>query len=171
MKIKYAVLLGIIIIAACAVIGCGGGTAQAARDGDTVYVHYTGTLDDGSVFDSSRERGPLEFVLGAGNMISGFENAVRGMKVGDSKTVTLAPGEAYGEYREDLVMTFSREKMPEGMEVELGQQLTLQSNTGVFITATVIDISEENITVDANHRLAGKTLTFEIELMKIKSAQ
>jgi peptidylprolyl isomerase len=171
MKKRFLFLLCIIVIIIPLITGCGGNEAAIAEDGDTVAVHYTGTLNDGSQFDSSVGGEPLEFVLGAGNMISGFEDAIRGMKVGETKTVTLSPDEAYGQHRDDLIISISRENIPEGMEIEPGQQLQLQTESGSMITATVIEITEESITLDANHRLAGKELTFEIELVKVERAE
>jgi len=153
------------------IIGCTGeGVEQMAEDGDSVSVHYTGTLEDGSVFDSSRGGNPLEFVLGAGNMIPGFENAVRGMKIGEVKTVTLSPEEAYGPYREDLIIKFSREELPEDLNPEVGQQLRMTQPDGRVVLVTVKEVSEIDITLDANHSLAGKELTFEVELVKIEPA-
>lgn len=169
MKHKYVFLLSILLIAMLLVIGCG--EEKVAEDGDTVSVHYTGTLNDGSQFDSSVGKDPLVFVLGAGNMIPGFENAVRGMKVGESKTVTLSPDEAYGQYRQEMVATFSREELPEGMVPEVGRQLQITSEGGSVIVATIIEVSEDTITLDANHQLAGKELTFEIELVKLEPAE
>ncbi len=169
MKLRKIIPVLVLILAIFSIIGCGGGEAKA---GDKVSVHYTGTLDDGSVFDTSRDGdNPIQFVLGGGNMIPGFEKAVRGMKVGEIKTVTLSPEEAYGEYRQDLVFTFSWAEVPEGIEVEIDQKMPLESDQGDVIIATVTDISEESITMDANHQLAGKRLTFEIELVKIEPAE
>jgi len=163
------ILLSILILATLSIIGCGGGgSGPAAQDGDRVSVHYTGTLSDGSVFDSSREKAPLEFVLGAGEMIPGFDKAVRGMKVGQTKTVTLSPDEAYGPYDPELVFMAIRDKL--GLEVQVGQQLRLQTKSGNTVIATVTQVTEENITADANHALAGQSLTFEIELMSIEPA-
>lgn len=172
MKIKYAVLLLVIVISTLSIIGCSGGESAVAEDGDRVFVHYTGTLKDGSKFDSSLDRGePLEFVIGAHQMIPGFENAVRGMKVGESKTVTLAPSEAYGEYRDELLITISSDELPEGAEIQVGQQLPLKANTGATIQATVIEVKDDSIIFDANHFLAGKDLIFEIELVKVEAAE
>jgi len=167
MKIKYIVLLSILILAVISTIGCGGGESeQVAQDGDKVAVHYTGTLDDGTVFDSSVGRAPLEFIIGAGEMIPGFDKAVRGMKVGQTKKVTLSPDEAYGPYDPNLIFMAVRDEL--GLEVQVGQQLRLQTKSGQTVIATVTQVTEENITVDANHALAGKELTFEIELIKIE---
>ncbi len=180
MKIKRIILISVIILTAVLVFGCGGGettpTATSsepavAQDGDTVAVHYIGTLEDGTKFDSSYDRGqPLEFVLGAGNMISGFENAVRGMQVGEVKTVTLPPEEAYGPYREDLVQTFSRDELPEGLDPQVGDTLRLQVS-GQTIAVPVVAVTATDITLDLNPPLAGKALTFEIELISIQPAE
>ena len=169
MKMKYVFLICILVITMLLAIGCG--EDKVAEDGDTVSVHYTGTLDDGSQFDSSVGKDPLEFVIGAGNMIPGFENAVRGMKVGESKTITLSPDEAYGEYTEELIATVSREELPDDMDIEVGRQLQITLEGGGIIVATIIEISEETVTLDANHRLAGKELTFEIELVNLEPAE
>jgi peptidylprolyl isomerase len=175
MKIKMMGIIGILLLAGVLIIGCGKETAapvidktQITKDGDRVTVHYTGTLSDGTVFDSSRERDPLQFVLGAGIMISGFEDAVRGMYLGEKKTVTLTPEEAYGPHREDLVIFVSREELPPGTQLEIGQKIQVQTDEGVVTIAPVIEMTDEGITVDANHPLAGKELTFEIELIKIE---
>ncbi|MFC2025213.1 peptidylprolyl isomerase [Chloroflexota bacterium] len=139
-----------------------------ANDGDTVKVHYTGTLEDGTIFDTSREREPLEFTLGEGQLIPGFEEAVRGMRVGQVKTATIPVEEAYGPHRDDLVMIVERDQLPENMEPGIGEQLQMQEADGRTTVFVVTDVSETSITVDANHPLAGKDLTFEIELVEIK---
>ncbi|MDY6964546.1 MAG: peptidylprolyl isomerase [Halobacteriota archaeon] len=138
-----------------------------AQSGDTVKVHYTGTLDDGTVFDSSIGRDPLQFTVDSGQMIVGFNRAVNGMKLGEKKTVKIPADQAYGQYREDLVQVVNRSELPEEMEPEVGQQLMSQQADGRIIVFTVISISELNVTLDANHRLAGEDLTFEIELVEI----
>ena len=169
MKMKYAFLLCIALITAILLIGCG--EERSAADGDTVSVHYTGTLNDGSQFDSSVGKDPLVFVLGAGNMISGFENAVRGMKVGESKTVTLSPDEAYGQHREDLLIKFDRDELPEGLDPQVGQPLMLTQPNGQNIQKPIVEVTDTYIVIDANHDLAGKALTFEIELVKLEPAE
>ena len=139
-----------------------------ARDGNTVKVHYTGTLEDGTTFDTSVGREPLEFTLGAGKMIPGFEKAVYGLAIGESKTVTILAEEAYGPYRTDLVTVVEREQLPTSLEPEVGQQLQAQQTDGSTAMVIVTDVSETTITIDANHFLAGKDLTFEIKLVEIK---
>lgn len=167
---KLLLLSIVIIIGSLTLAGCGGGSDQAAKDGDTVSVHYTGTLENGAQFDSSYDRGePLTFTLGIGQMIPGFEDAVRGMKVGEVKTVTLPPEEAYGEYNADLVVTLNRDQFPEDMELTIGKRISLQNTAGQQFTATIVEIGESMVTVDANNELVGETLIFEIELVSITS--
>lgn len=140
---------------------------MGATKGNKVKVHYTGTLTDGSIFDSSREREPLAFELGAGMMIPGFEKAVEGMEVGDTVKATLAPKDAYGEPQEELFLEFPKDQVPADIDPVKGQQLQLQRKDGGVMNVVVSDVSEETITLDANHPLAGKELTFEIEMVEI----
>lgn len=140
-----------------------------AAEGNTVKVHYTGTLADGSVFDSSRERDPFEFKLGAGQVIPGFDQAVTGLAVGETITVTIPAEEAYGEVREDLVLPMDRSQVPENITPEVGMQVQLQTGSGGMAVATIVEVTDEIIKLDANHQLAGKDLTFELELMEIVS--
>jgi peptidylprolyl isomerase len=137
-----------------------------ARTGDTVRVHYRGTLDDESVFDSSAGREPLEFTLGEGRVIPGFEEAVLGMAVGEEKTVTIPAEQAYGAHRAEMVATLSRDVLPEGMEPQVGQQLQLNQEGQTFVVS-VTEVSGESVTLDANHPLAGQDLTFALELVEI----
>lgn len=139
---------------------------QAERD-DTVRVHYTGKLEDGTVFDSSAEREPLEFTIGEGEIIPGFEEAVIGMEPGESKTVEVSEEEGYGPHREELMLTVDREELPPNMEVEVGQQLQVRMENGQTAVVEVVGVSESDLTLDANHPLAGETLTFEVELVEI----
>ena len=136
--------------------------SRGAGEGDRVAVHYTGTLDDGEEFDSSRGRETLSFVVGAGQMIAGFDAAVRGMTIGESRTVRMEPAEAYGERRDDLILTFPIDQMPEG--VNEGDSVVF-TNGGQGV---ILEVTSETFTVDANHRLAGQALTFEIELVSIE---
>ncbi len=138
-----------------------------AKSGDTVRIHYTGTLDDGTQFDSSAGREPLEFALGAGQVIPGFDDAVDGMAVGENKTVTIPPDEAYGQRHEQLVQQVSRSALPDDIEPAIGMQLQSQSPDGQTMVLVVTDVEDESITVDANHPLAGQALTFAIELVEI----
>jgi peptidylprolyl isomerase len=139
-----------------------------ASDGDTVRVHYTGTLADGTMFDTSREREPLEFTMGSGNVIPGFEQATRDMQVGQVKTVTIPAEKAYGPYRDEMVVAVPREQLPADLNPEIGQRLQMQSPDGMRVVVVVADVSDTAITLDANHPLAGQALTFEIELIEIK---
>ncbi len=138
-----------------------------AKKGDAVQVHYTGKLDDGSVFDTSKSREPLGFTLGDGNMIKGFDTAVQGMGIGDKKTVTIPAAEAYGERRDDMMIDVPKTQVPADIKPEVGQQLSLQGGNGQPMPVVVVAVDEEKITLDANHQLAGKDLVFDIELVKI----
>lgn len=139
--------------------------AEVAK-GDTVRIHYTGRLDDGSVFDSSQGREPLEFKVGGGQVISGFDEAVAGMSPGQEKTVRIPAGEAYGDRREDLELSVGREQFPADIEPEVGQRLQVTQGQQA-IPVTVTAVSDEVVTLDANHPLAGHDLTFEVELVEI----
>lgn len=135
-----------------------------AKKGDTVSVHYTGTLDDGTVFDSSRERDPLSFEVGAGTVIAGFDDAVEGMAVGDSCKVVIEKKDAYGERSEERMVRVPMAELPEGVEV--GSMLQTES-MGQPIVLTVTEIDEETAVLDGNHPLAGERLTFDIELVSV----
>ncbi len=137
------------------------------KDGDTVKVHYTGTLEDGTVFDTSREREPLEFTLGNGQLIPGFEKAVIGMAEGDTTEVSIESDNAYGERRDDLELEVSKTDLPEEIDPEVGMQLQMQQEEGRAIPVQITNVEEEVVTLDANHPLAGKDLNFEIELVEI----
>jgi len=138
-----------------------------AKSGDTVRIHYTGTLDDGTEFDSSSGREPLEFALGGEQVIPGFDSAVDGMAVGDSKTVTISPDDAYGQRHEQLVQQVPRNTLPDNMEPAVGMNLQSQSPDGQVMNLVVVEVAEESITLDANHPLSGQALTFAIELVEI----
>lgn len=141
-----------------------------AKAGDTVKVHYTGTLDDGTLFDSSEEREPLEFQLGNGRVIAGFEDAVVGMSVGESRTTRIASEDAYGVHHTEMVLQVPRGQFPSNIEPELNQQLQLQQPDGTAFAVTVTNIEDNIITLDANHPLAGQALNFEIRLVEIAEA-
>lgn len=138
-----------------------------AKQGDTVKVHYTGKLDDGTVFDSSQERDPLEFTIGTGTIIPGFEQAVIGMAPGESKTEVIPTDRAYGPYLEEMVLQVERQQLPTDIDPEVGQQLQLQHPTGEVIPVVITDVSSSTVTLDANHPLAGEDLTFDIQLVAI----
>ena len=140
---------------------------QQAKRGDTVHVHYKGTLDDGSEFDSSEGSDPISFTLGGGEVIAGFENAIEGMSVGDKKTQRMEPAQAYGDRREELVFTVGKDQMPDGEEIEVGDMLQVGFPDGSSSTVQVSGVEADVVTLDANHPLAGKPLTFELELVKI----
>lgn len=140
--------------------------AQAKR-GDQVKVHYTGKLADGQIFDSSAGSEPLEFTIGQGNLIGGFEEAVVGMTPGESKNVAIPANQAYGPPRQDLVMVVERQQIPPSIQPEVGQLLELRHGDNESLAVMVTEVSAASITLDANHPLAGKDLTFEIELVEI----
>ena len=137
------------------------------QKGDTVKVHYTGKLDDGTVFDTSRDRETLEFTLGEGQLIPGFEDAVVGMSPGESRTVTIPQEQAYGSYQEEAVMNVPREQFPGNLNPEIGQQLQIQQENGQVFLVRITDVAESAVTLDANHPLAGQDLTFDIQLIDI----
>jgi peptidylprolyl isomerase len=142
--------------------------AQIAQQGDTVTVHYTGTLDGGDVFDTSREREPLEFTVGAGQVIPGFDRAVEGLAVGESREVRLEPDEAYGQPREDLVVEVPKSQFPPEGTPEVGQQVQVQVAPDQHRVATITEVADGAITLDLNHPLAGRALMFDVELVGIK---
>lgn len=138
---------------------------ERVKNGDTVRVHYEGRLEDGSVFDSSEGGDPLEFKVGAGEVIPGFDEAVRDMGVGDKKTVEIKAGEAYGERRDQLVAQMPREQMNLEQAPEEGMSLLMQLPDGNQIPVTVTEVTDAHVTLDANHPLAGHDLTFDVELV------
>ncbi len=166
-KNGVSVLVGIIVATVMIMSGCGGGDIVRAKSGDTVRVHYTGKYSDGTIFDSSSDGEPLQFTLGEGQLIPGFEQAVIGMQVGEEKTVEIPSDEAYGPHQDELVLVVSRAELPEGLELEVGQQLQLEQEDGRQILVLVTDLSESDVTLDANHPLAGEDLIFDIELVDI----
>jgi peptidylprolyl isomerase len=135
--------------------------------GQKVKIHYTGTLDDGKQFDSSTGRDPLEFEMGAGMVIPGFESGVANMEVGEKKTVNIPAAEAYGEKRDEMVMEFEHANLPEGLEPAVGMGLQMQGPQGQAIPVQITAVAEESVTIDANHPLAGQDLTFELELIEV----
>lgn len=138
-----------------------------AKSGDTVRIHYTGTLSDGSTFDSSAGRDPLEFKLGSGQVIPGFDKAVDGMAVGEKKTVEIPADDAYGQRDPNGTQSFPRDKIPADVPLDIGTRLQLSGPAGQPIMVTVSEVTETEVILDANHPLAGKALTFELELVEI----
>jgi FKBP-type peptidyl-prolyl cis-trans isomerase 2 len=138
-----------------------------AKNGDTVRVHYTGKLENGEVFATSEDGQPLEFTVGSGKVIPGFEKSIIDMESGDTRTVTVPPEEGFGERCEELVVDVQRSKLPEEVEPAVGEQLKSHDASGNVMTMIVTDVDEDTVTLDANHPLAGRTLTFTIELIDI----
>ncbi|MEI6221709.1 MAG: peptidylprolyl isomerase [bacterium] len=137
------------------------------KSGDTIKVHYTGTLNDGTVFDSSEGREPLEFFVGGGQLIAGFDDAVVGMAVGESKTITISADQAYGQHLDELVEEVDRSQFPPNLQLALGQQLQASQDDGQDFVVTVIALTDTTVTLDGNHPLAGKELTFAISVVEI----
>ena len=140
---------------------------RQAKDGDTVRVHYRGELQDGSVIDSSFDREPLQFTIGRGQVIPGFEEAVVGMNPGDSKTTKLPVEKAFGPHREDMVVMVDKSQLAGQAEPRVGQRLEISPPEGPSMSVTVTQVTESGVTLDANHPLAGKDLTFDIQLVDI----
>jgi peptidylprolyl isomerase len=140
---------------------------KIAGAGDTLKVHYTGKLEDGEVFDSSRDGDPLEFVLGAGQLLKDFEGALVGLAEGQSITVCISAENAYGPYREDLLLVFPKDQVPDEVEQVVGETIFIECEDGLTLPLTIKEIGEDTITLDSNHQLAGKDLTFDIELVEI----
>ncbi len=139
-----------------------------AQIGNKVRVHYTGRLDDGEIFDSSEGGTPLSFTLGSGQVIPGFESGVLGMSAGDTKTVRIPSADAYGEHRSDGVMRVPRGEFPPDMPLEVGSSVQGQQSSGQVVSFTIMAVDDEAVTLDANHPLAGKDLTFDLTLVSIE---
>ncbi len=141
-----------------------------AKQGDTVKVHYTGTLEDDTVFDSSRERDPLEFTLGTGMVVPGFENLVLGLKEGETAKETIPCAQAYGERRDELELEVKRTDIPADLDLSIGMHLRMQSPDGRSASVEVVELTDDTVKLDANHPLSGKDLTFEVELVALNPA-
>lgn len=138
------------------------------KNENKVKVHYTGTLEDGTVFDSSREREPIEFTVGGGEMIKGFDEAVVGMEVGETKNFTIEADDAYGQRRDEMVFKVDRSQLPEGMEPQVGQHLQTEAEGGQPVILEIVEVEDAQVTLDGNHPLAGKDLNFDIEVMEVE---
>jgi FKBP-type peptidyl-prolyl cis-trans isomerase 2 len=165
MKKRTIFIISLMIVGILLIGGCNGGDLKSseAKVGDIVKVDYTGRLGDGTVFDSSKGRTPLEFTVGAGRMIKGFDEAIPGMKVGQTKTVKIPADQAYGAYQPDLVGVIPKSNFPPEITPTVGMELQLSNGMPVTVTA----VNATDVTLDANHKLAGKDLTFDITLLEI----
>jgi len=144
--------------------------SEGIKSGDRIGIHYTGRLEDGSEFDSSRKREPLEFEMGAGQIIPGLEQGLFGMALGEKKTVTVPAEKGYGPYNDKLVLEIPRDKLPGELEPKPGLRLQMVDKNDRSLPVVITEVSEESIMVDANHPLAGKELTFDVEIMTIKAS-
>ena len=140
---------------------------EEAKNGDFVKVHYTGKLEDGTEFETTKDKEPLIFRIGGKNQIKGFENGVIGMKEGDKKTIKVSPQEGFGPLYEELKITINKSDVPENTKLEIGKQIKVQNRSGSFVLVTVADMDENTVTLDSNHPLAGKLLILDIELLEI----
>lgn len=140
---------------------------QQVKNGDTVHVHYHGTLTDGSTFDSSEGREPLKFTVGGGQVIKGFDDAVLNMGIGEKKTVNIPVDEAYGQKNPDMIMEYPKSDFPDDMTPEAGMQLQMSDNAGNVFPVVITEVKDDVVLLDANHPLAGEDLTFNIELVSI----
>lgn len=140
---------------------------QQVKKGDTVKVHYHGKLEDGTTFDSSEGREPLEFEVGSGMVIAGFDDGVTGMQIGEKKTIHISADEAYGPVQEEMIMEFPRDRFPDDMTPEVGMQLNMSNGQGQNFPVVIVDVKDTVVILDANHPLAGKDLVFDLELVAI----
>jgi peptidylprolyl isomerase len=140
---------------------------KETKRGDTVKVHYNGTLEDGTVFDSTSGKEPIEFTLGEGEVIPGFEQAVEGMSEGGKRSIALSPEEAFGPYNDELVMEVPRSQLPDHIEPQVGMALQARAQDGSVTRVEVTNVGEDTVTLDGNHPLAGKPVSFDIELVAI----
>lgn len=140
---------------------------QSVKSGDKIKVHYHGRLNNGETFDSSQGREPLEFTVGSGQVIKGFDNGVLGMQVGDKKTVNIPVQDAYGDKSDDMIIEFDRSQFPPDMKPEIGMQLMMNNGQGQSFPVVVKEVREDSVVLDANHPLAGEDLSFDLELVEI----
>ena len=138
-----------------------------AKNGDIVKVNYTGKFEDGTVFDSSDDKGPLQFTLGSGQIIPGFEEAIIGMNSGETRTIIISADKAYGPYQKEMILEVDRSQFPPDINLTVGEQLELSQPDDQVIVVTITNVAESTVTLDANHPLAGKDLTFDIQLVEI----
>lgn len=138
-----------------------------AKNGDRVKVHYTGSLDNGDVFDTSVGREPLQFIIGEGMLIPAFEAAVSGMSPGESKTIKIPAPEAYGPHIKELLIEFERQQLPRDINPEIGLELQIEQEDGNVAIVRIAEVTESKVAIDANHPLAGKDLTFDIQLLEV----
>ena len=141
----------------------------AAKSGDTVKIHFTGKLQDETVIETSKDRDPLEFKIGDGNVIPGLEQGVIGMAAGDKKTIAISPEDAFGQPQEDLVVDMKKSEFPKDVELAAGVYLNIESSDGKEFKAKVVEIKEDTVILDANHPLAGVTINYDVELIEIRS--
>ena len=141
-----------------------------AKEGNKVKVHYTGKLEDGTVFDSSTGGDPLEFTIGENQVIKGLENAIIGMSIGDNKNITINPDNGYGPQRDELILEIDRVKMPKNIELQVGKRLSARNESeNTIINFIIVEVTDSSVTLDANHPLAGKNLIFDIELIEVET--
>ncbi len=143
---------------------------QQVKNGDTIKVHYHGKLTDGTTFDSSEGRTPLEFKVGSGMVIKGFDDGVMNMAIGEKKTINIPVAEAYGEKQDEMIMEFPKDRFPEDMVAEVGMQLNMNNGAGQTFPVTIVEVKDAVVVLDANHQLAGQDLTFDLELVEIVSS-
>jgi FKBP-type peptidyl-prolyl cis-trans isomerase 2 len=167
---KSSAIIFLAIFVALYLWGCSK-SVEHVEDGDTVQLDYVGKLEDGSVFDSSAAGEPIEFTVGSAMIIPGLEKGIMGMTIGETKTITIPADEAYGPPHPELVMTVPKDKLPQDMELEVGGQLESHQPDGRVIYATITEIKDDSVTLDANHPLAGKTLIFDVKVVGISKAK